>query len=91
MLISDFFVFVFLISDDLYLLFFKIKSTLIFKKVKKLLDNLFIYSKRKKMSFSQSINNSIFSDFNQIFLAFFCLVQIFETKLENSIFSLKYD
>gem|GEM_PF-3921729 len=42
MLISDFFVFVLVISDGLYLLFFKIKSTLIFKKVKKI-TRQFIY------------------------------------------------
>jgi|GEM_PF-5488191 len=43
------------------------------------------------MSFSQSINIYIFHEKCTIFLALNRLVQIFETKLENSIFSLKYD
>lgn len=43
------------------------------------------------MSFSQSINISIWYQKNVKFLALFCVVQIFETKLEKSIFSLKYD
>lgn len=43
------------------------------------------------MSFSQSINISIFYKKMILFLALFSIVQIFETKLENSIFSLKYD